>query len=201
VTPADVLYLGICRAVAGYALRLVNDQADGLPALLGAAFGVVDRWVASGAAVYLFHPTGGSLPVFVDAFVGVGWELRQSLVWAKDAVVLGHADDHFQHEGILYGYKPLEGRGRLGRGGLGWYGDNRQVSVFEVPRPRGAGASDNQAAGVVGADDPKLDPPACRCGGSVCGVGVDAGGVRAARPARPPGGTRRRLLRRDHRPV
>jgi DNA modification methylase len=52
--------------------------------------------------------------------------------------VLGHADYHFQHESILYGYKPLLGAGRLGRGGAGWYGDNRQVSLLEVPRPRAA---------------------------------------------------------------
>jgi DNA modification methylase len=88
--------------------------------------------------VYVFTPTGAALPVFVDAFLGVGWELRQSLVWVKDAMVLGHADYHYQHESILYGYKPFSGAGRLGRGGVGWYGDNRQVSVFEVPRPRSA---------------------------------------------------------------
>ena len=63
---------------------------------------------------------------------------RQVLAWAKDAMVLGHADYHFQHESILYGYKPLGGGGRLGRGGTGWYGDNRQVSLLEVPRPRAA---------------------------------------------------------------
>ena len=119
-------------------LRLPNDHSHGLPALLEAAFGVVDPWVAAGAAVYMFHPTGSLLPVFVDAFVGAGWELRQTLVWAKDAMVLGHADYHHQHESILYGFKPLEGKGRLGRGGRGWHGDNRQVSVFEVPRPRAA---------------------------------------------------------------
>jgi DNA methylase/ParB-like nuclease domain len=119
-------------------LRLPNDHPAGLAALLDAALGVVDGWVAGGAAVYVFHPTGGLLPVFVDAFVRVGWELRQSLVWAKDAMVLGHADYHHRHESILYGYKPMPEAGRLGRGGRGWYGDSRQVSVFEVPRPRAA---------------------------------------------------------------
>jgi len=119
-------------------MRIKNDRADGLSGLLAAAFEVIDRSVAGGAGVYVFHPTGSLLPVFVDAFVGAGWELRQTLVWAKDAMVLGHADYHHQHESILYGYKPLEGRGRLGRGGRGWHGDNRQVSVFEVPRPRAA---------------------------------------------------------------
>ena len=35
-----------------------------------------------------------------------GWRLRQTLVWVKDAIVLGHADYHYRHEPILYGYKP-----------------------------------------------------------------------------------------------
>jgi DNA modification methylase len=57
------------------------------------------------------------------------------LVWVKDALVLGHADYHYRHEPILFGYKPAQ-EGRRGRGGRGWYGDNAQASVFEVPRPR-----------------------------------------------------------------
>ena len=67
------------------------------------------------------------------AFREVGWELRQTLVWVKDAMVLGHADYHYRHEPILYGYKP--GPGRWGRGHQGWHGGNDQDSVLEVPRP------------------------------------------------------------------
>lgn len=52
----------------------------------------------------------------------------------KDSFVLGHADYHYAHEPILFGYVP--GGGRRGRGGSGWYGDNAQSSVFEVPKPR-----------------------------------------------------------------
>lgn len=40
----------------------------------------------------------------------------------------------YKHEPILFGYKP--GAGRRGRGGEGWYGDNGQVSVLEVARPK-----------------------------------------------------------------
>ena len=57
-------------------------------------------------------------------------------MWVKDAFILGHADYQFQHEEILFGYKP--GSGRLGRGGARWYGDNAQSSVFSVARPRSA---------------------------------------------------------------
>ena len=67
---------------------------------------------------------------FGKAFLDAGWQLRQTLVWVKDTMVLGHSDYHYRHEPILYGYKP--GDGRLGRGGAGWYGDDAQTSVFEV---------------------------------------------------------------------
>lgn len=117
-------------------LRLQNDAPADLDGLLRDAFSVVDARLVAGAPVYTFHPAGGLMPRFLDAFLGVGWQLRQSLVWSKDAMVLGHADYHFQHEPILYGFKPAPGGGRLGRGGAGWYGDNRQVSVLEVARPR-----------------------------------------------------------------
>jgi DNA modification methylase len=49
-------------------------------------------------------------------------------------MVLGHADYHYRHEPLLYGYKPADGR--RGRGASGWYGDNAQTSVFEIPRPK-----------------------------------------------------------------
>lgn len=46
---------------------------------------------------------------------------------------MGHADYHHRHEELFFGYKP--GEGRLGRGGAGWFGGNRQSSVLEVDRP------------------------------------------------------------------
>jgi DNA modification methylase len=49
-------------------------------------------------------------------------------------MVLGHSDYHYRHEMVFYGFKP--GEGRRGRGGDGWYGDNAQTSVFDIPRPK-----------------------------------------------------------------
>jgi DNA modification methylase len=119
-------------------LRIKNDRQPDLAGLLPAAFASADRHLGCGAPLYVFHPSGAALKDFVDAFVGVGWALRQTLVWVKDTIVLGHADFQHRHESIMYGFKPNPGAGRLGRGGAGWYGDNRQDSVFEVPRPRAA---------------------------------------------------------------
>ena len=48
-------------------------------------------------------------------------------------MVLGHSNYHYSHEPILYGY--TAGPGRHGRGGEGWYGDNSQTSVIDVPKP------------------------------------------------------------------
>jgi DNA modification methylase len=82
------------------------------------------------------HPAGVLAAVFMDAFVAAGWHLHEGLIWAKDSIVLGHGDYHYQHEPILYGRTP--GGGRKGRGRGGWYGGNAQSSVIEVPRPRAA---------------------------------------------------------------
>jgi DNA modification methylase len=66
-----------------------------------------------------------------------GWRIHQGLVWYKDSMVLGHSDYHYQHEPILYGFAPGEGRpGRGNHAGSRWYGDNSQVSVFNIPRPK-----------------------------------------------------------------
>src|SRR5829696_3127458 len=96
----------------------------------------IDAALAPGAPLYVAHPSGHLSLVFGSAFVGQGWRLHQTLVWVKDTFVLGHADYHFQHESILFGYKA--GDGRLGRGGARWFGDNAQSSVLSIARPRAA---------------------------------------------------------------
>jgi DNA modification methylase len=62
-------------------------------------------------------------------------------------LVCGRSDYHYRHEPILFGYKAAS-EGRRGRGSSGWYGDNAQCSVFEVPRPK------------VNADHPTAKPVA-----------------------------------------
>lgn len=115
-------------------LRISNDSPDDLPGLLSEVFAHADAALALGAGIYLCHPAGGPMPLFLEAFLASGWQLRQGLVWLKDRIVLGHSDYHYRHEPILYGVKA--GGGRRGRGGEGWYGGNDQSSVLEVARPR-----------------------------------------------------------------
>jgi DNA modification methylase len=116
------------------AMTIRNDGRRGLEELLRTGFAAVDGVLERGSPFYIAHPAGLPAVPFVNAVLEAGWLVRQSLVWVKDSMVLGHSDYHYRHEALLYGYKP--GAGRLGRGGRGWYGGEDQTSVFEIPRPK-----------------------------------------------------------------
>jgi DNA modification methylase len=115
-------------------LRMANDTRDGLRELLTGAFRAADAVLNPGAPLYVFHPAGRNSLIFAEAFCGQGWDLRQGLVWVKEHFVLGRSDYHFAHEPLLFGYKPAE-RGRLGRGGRGWFGGNAASSVLYARSP------------------------------------------------------------------
>lgn len=115
------------------ALTIANDEADGLRELLERGFAATDGVLAPGARLYVCHPAGPASATFAQAFIGAGWRWHQTLVWVKDRIVVGHADYHYRHEQILYGYKL--GAGRWGRGHRGWFGGNDADSVLEVSRP------------------------------------------------------------------
>ena len=131
--PYGVSYVGKTKD----ALTIENDGAAGLPDLLYAAFKNADQVLMGGAPFYIAHPPGAQQLVFLQTVVDVGWVIHEQLVWVKDSMVLGHSDYHYKHEPVLYGWTPGEGRpGRGAHDGTHWYGDNSQVSVFEIPRPK-----------------------------------------------------------------
>jgi DNA modification methylase len=116
-------------------LKMANDDSATVASLLAGAYKTVDAVLEPGAAIYTMHPAGPLAMTFWEAFRNQGWTVRQGLVWAKDSLVLGRSDYHYQHEPILFGYKPATG-GRQGRGGKRWYGDNARSSVFAIPSNR-----------------------------------------------------------------
>jgi len=127
--PYGVSYVGKTKD----ALRLANDRSEEVYNLLTGAFAAIDPELRPGGVLYVAHPAGELALTFAKAFGEQGWRIRQTLVWVKDRMVLGHGDYHYRHEPILYGYKP--GPGRFGRGRGGWYGGNAETSVFEIARP------------------------------------------------------------------
>jgi DNA modification methylase len=129
--PYGIDYVGKTKK----ALRLANDD-ERAPALLEAALRAADPLLAPAARFYLAVPARPQGTAFRLALERLGWRHQQTLVWVKNALVLGRSDYHFQHEEILYGFRP--GPGRPGRGphpGSRWYGDDAQSSVFFVDRP------------------------------------------------------------------
>ncbi len=110
-----------------------NDGAVGLAALLDRAFAVVADVCGPGVPVYVAHADTERIN-FETAMTNAGISVRQNLIWVKGSLVMGRSDYHYRHEPILYGFTP-GGKGRLGRGGDRWFGDNSQTTVFEFPRP------------------------------------------------------------------
>lgn len=116
-------------------LTIANDEPVGLPEFLTAAFAALSDVLGENVSFYLFAPSGPAGTEFLLALREVGWQHRQTLVWCKDAIVVGHGDYHQRHESILYGFTP--GPGRVGRGtGNGWHGGNDQGSVLFCGRPK-----------------------------------------------------------------
>lgn len=58
-----------------------------------------------GACWYVAAPAGPNFLPFAQVLTELGvW--RQTLVWAKNALVLGRSDYHYRHEAIFYGWVP-----------------------------------------------------------------------------------------------
>ncbi len=131
--PYGVAYVGKTKAK----LTIANDKLTGekLFDFLAACFVAADTHALKpGAAIYIAHPSGVLSIQFLLAVEHAGWRIHQGLVWVKDQFVLGHSDYHLAHEPLILAYSPA--KGRRGRGGDGWYGDNAQASTFDIPRPR-----------------------------------------------------------------
>ena len=111
------------------ALKLENDAKkcdDEFIAFLQAAFAAADSAMKPGAVFYIWH-ADLKAHVFRMACQRVGWEVRQVLIWVKNAMVMGRQDYQWKHEPCLYGWKA--GAGHL------WASDRKQTTVLEFDRP------------------------------------------------------------------
>lgn len=147
--PYGVAYVG----KTAEAMTIQNDGVDDLPGLLEGAFRTASAAARPGAPAYVAYAETRNVNFYL-ALTGAGFSVRQHLVWVKNSLALGHSDYQYRHEPIwearapeadeddegvtheqvAYGFIP-GGEGRLGRGGPHWFGDNKQTTVFEVPKP------------------------------------------------------------------
>ena len=87
-------------------LKILNDkQEDGaFRAFLTDAFKCADSVMRAGAGYYIWHADSEGLN-FRIAARDAGWELKQTIIWVKNAFVLGRQDYQWKHEPCLYGWK------------------------------------------------------------------------------------------------
>lgn len=95
-------------------------------AFLAGAFRTAVGHVRPGGGFYVWHADVRGLPVRLAAG-DAGLRVRQCLVWAKQAMVLGRQDYQWRHEPCLYGWRD--------GGAHTWLGDRSQTTVLEFDRP------------------------------------------------------------------
>lgn len=107
------------------ALTIQNDEmSDGeFETLLSAAFNNADIHLMDGGAFYIWHASR-TQKQFEDC---MPWEIRQQLIWNKNAMVLGRQDYQWKHEPCFYGWK--DGASHK------WYGDRAQTTVLDFDKP------------------------------------------------------------------
>lgn len=77
-----------------------------------------------GGPIYVCH-ADGSGNAFRNAMIKSGWLMKQVLIWVKDSLVLSRQDYNWQHEPILYGWKPGAAHS--------WYGPFTNTTVLDTP--------------------------------------------------------------------
>lgn len=108
--------------------KIKNDNMEdkNFYEFLLASFKNIFNSLENGAAAYVFHADTEGLN-FRKAFKDAGFHLANVCIWAKQSLVLGRSDYQWQHEPILYGWKPT-GKHR-------WYADRKQTTIWNFDRP------------------------------------------------------------------
>lgn len=79
-----------------------------------------------GAPIYVFHADSEGA-AFRTAFTDAGLKFAQCLVWMKNTFTIGRQDYQWQHEPVLYGWKPTSGHT--------FYGNRKQSTVWQFDKP------------------------------------------------------------------
>ncbi|WP_312337209.1 DNA methyltransferase [Anaerospora hongkongensis] len=122
--PYNVAYEGATKDK----LTIQNDNmpSDQFNRFLQAAFTSMITATEPGGAIYVCHADSEGSN-FRGALQEAGWLFKQCLIWVKNQFVIGRQDYQWQHEPILYGWKP----GAAHR----WFGGRKQATVIEEAAP------------------------------------------------------------------
>lgn len=103
------------------------DDDDAFVEFLKQAFGNALEVMKPGAAFYIWYAASQGMN-FQRACKECGMQVRQVLVWVKNALSLGRQDYQWRHEPCLYGWKDGAAHN--------WYSDRKQTTVLEFDKPR-----------------------------------------------------------------
>jgi DNA modification methylase len=112
-------------AYEGTAGKIKNDDMDdgAFRQFLRDAFVTGYAVLKNGAAAYIAHADTEGLN-FRAAFKEAGFKLSSCVIWRKNSLVLGRSDYQWQHEPILYGWKPGASHK--------WYGGRNKTTIQEA---------------------------------------------------------------------
>lgn len=109
------------------ALKIENDQMeDGtFRQFLRDIFTSAYTVTREGGPIYVAHADSEGVN-FREALTEAGFLFKQCIIWVKNTMVLGRQDYQWQHEPILYGWKP----GAAHK----WYGEfNKKTVIDDTP--------------------------------------------------------------------
>lgn len=110
-------------------LTIDNDsmENDTFLVFLRQVFGYMFQAMRPGAPIYVFHADseGGNFRI---AFKQAGFKFAQCCIWAKNTMCLGRQDYQWQHEPVLYGWKP--GAAHT------WNSNRKQTTLWNFDKPQ-----------------------------------------------------------------
>lgn len=88
-------------------LKILNDDMSNeeFYNFLESSFINLFNSIHEGGSIYIYHSDTEGIN-FRSAMLNSGFKLAQCLIWIKNAFVMGRQDYQWQHEPILYGWKP-----------------------------------------------------------------------------------------------
>lgn len=125
--PYNVDYTG--KASELETRKIENDKMEdsAFQDFLTSAFENAAENMKAGGVFYIWHADSEGLN-FRVACKKAGFQVRQCLIWNKNAMVMGRQDYQWKHEPCLYGWK--DGASHL------WASDRKQTTVLEFEKPQ-----------------------------------------------------------------
>lgn len=112
----------------GTAGKIENDNMSDpeFREFLKSAFENANEVLKDGASFYIWHADIEGYN-FRGACHDIGWEVRQCIVWVKNALAMGRQDYQWKHEPCLYGWKNGAAHN--------WYSGRSETTVLNFDKP------------------------------------------------------------------